>query len=92
MGTLQGPMPALPAHRDERAEWLNRVAHEYPWTTFNVGELSLMLRVDPHIITAVAKYTGERSPFKGKTKRARPETVFAFLEDPPADFEWPDWH
>ncbi len=76
--------------RPKTAEPTLSLAKDYPWALFNCGELVLMLRVNEHVITAVAKYSGPGSPFLGKSKKSRPEKIFAFLQNPPEDFALPE--
>jgi len=65
-------------------EELNRVAREYAWVLFGCLQLAAMIEVHPDIISAVANHRD--TPFLKVQKRARPEWVLGFLQNPPSDF------
>jgi len=68
----------------EDVEKLRRVARDFPWVLFGVLQIAAMMELGVDLITGVANHRD--TPFLKKTKRARPERVLAFLENPPSDF------
>jgi hypothetical protein len=77
----------LPTGKDlsrSEIEDLNRVARDYAWVLFGCLQLAAMIEVHPDIIAAVANHRD--TPFLRSQKRARPEWVVSFLQNPPSDF------
>jgi hypothetical protein len=65
-------------------EELRRTAAAYPFMLYGSRQLAAMIPVHVSVMAAIVAHA--KSPFLQFPKKARPEWVFAFLQNPPADF------